>query len=200
MTHLTKADLEAGLDVIRRSPGDEGLLHLIVRRPEVGGREVLNEGELDGGAGLAGDNWKARARSPTPGASPPPDTQITLMNSRVIALMAQEVARWPLSGDQLFVDLDLSVANLEPGTRLALGTAVIEISDEPHTGCGKFVARFGLDAMKFVNSPLGRQLRLRGIYAKVVQRGVVRIGDIIRKLPVERAGGEHGDHRSRREA
>ena len=175
-------ELEAGLDEIRRSPSDVGYLHLIVRRPNIGEREVLEAGELDCAAGLLGDSWGSRPSSSTPDGSPHPEKQLNVMNSRVIALIAANRERWPLAGDQLFVDLDLSAANLPPGTRLALGSAVIEVTAPPHTGCQKFVARFGLDAMKFVNSPIGRELNLRGINAEVVQPGRIRVGDAVRKM------------------
>jgi hypothetical protein len=180
--HLTMAELEAGLAEIRRSPKDEGVLEMIVRRPRIDEREVLQEGELDLIQGLVGDNWKTRGSSLTPDGSAHPDTQLNVMNSRAIALMAQNKVRWPLAGDQLFIDLDLSAENLPPGTRLAVGSSVIEVTAQPHTGCKKFVARFGLEAMKFVNSPVGKQLRLRGINAKVVQPGLVRVGDIVKKI------------------
>lgn len=179
---LTTAELEAGLDEIRRSPRDEGSLELIVRRPEVGAREVLAEGELHLMDGLIGDNWKTRSSSRTADGSPHPDMQLNVMNSRVIALLAQSRDRWPLAGDQLYLDLDLSGENLPPGTRLALGTAVIEVTAQPHTGCKKFVERFGPDAMKFVNTGVGRQLCLRGINAKVVEPGVIRVGQVAKKL------------------
>jgi hypothetical protein len=175
------AELEAGLEEIRQSPKDVGELTMIVRRPRVGTREVLEEAELNVVEGVAGDSWKDRASSRTFDGSPNLDMQLNVMNSRVIALVAQDRSRWQLAGDQLFVDLDLSAANLPPGTRLALGSAVIEVTAEPHTGCKKFVERFGLDAVKFVNSPLGKQLHLRGINAKVVQPGVIRAGDVVRK-------------------
>jgi MOSC domain-containing protein YiiM len=80
------------------------------------------------------------------------------------------------------LDKPLSKENLPPGTKLALGSAVIEVTAEPHTGCKKFVERFGVEAMKFVNSPVGRELCLRGINAKVVQPGVIRVGDRAKKL------------------
>ena len=182
MKHLTTEELHAGLDEIRRSPKDEGVLELIVRRPGVGEREVLDEGRLDVTEGLVGDTWIARTSRRSKDGLAHPDMQLNIMNSRVIALVAQERERWHLAGDQLFMDLDLSVENLPPGTRLALGSAVIEVTPEPHTGCQKFVARFGLDAMMFVNSPLGRQLNLRGINAKVVQPGTIRVRDVAKKL------------------
>jgi hypothetical protein len=180
--HLTMEELEAGLDDIRRSPKDEGALELIVRRPSVGEREILAEGELDVAEGLVGDTWSTRGSRRSKDGLAHPDMQINIMNARVIALVAQERERWHLAGDQLFVDLDLSVENLPPGTRLAVGSAVIEVTPEPHTGCGKFVSRFGVDAMKFVNSPLGRQLNLRGINAKVVQPGMIRVRDVAKKI------------------
>ena len=180
--HLTIAELEAGLDTIRQSPKDEGVIALIVRRPKVDAREVLEEGELDLVEGLVGDTWKVRGSSRTPDGAAHPDMQLNIMNARVIALLAREKDRWPLAGDQLFIDMDVSSENLPPGTRLALGSAVIEVTDQPHTGCKKFEARFGLDALKFVNSPLGRQLQLRGVNAKVTQPGVIRVGDFVKKI------------------
>jgi hypothetical protein len=180
--HLTMAELEAGLDAIRRSPKDEGVIAMIVRRPKVDAREVLEEGELDLVEGLVGDTWKVRGSSRTPDGAAHPDMQLNVMNARVIALLAHEKDRWPLAGDQLFIDMDVSSENLPPGTRLALGSAVIEVTDQPHTGCKKFEARFGLDALKLVNSPLGRQLQLRGVNAKVSQPGVIRVGDFVKKI------------------
>src|SRR5436309_5387104 len=180
--HLTTAELEAGLDEIRRAPRDEGTLELIVRRPQVDEREVLDAGELSLEAGLVGDGWITRGSSRTPDGSSHPDMQLNIMNSRVTALVAQHKDRWQLAGDQLYLDMDLSAENLPTGTRLVLGSSVIEVTAQPHTGCKKFVARFGMDAMKFVNSPLGKELHLRGINAKVVQAGVIRIGDVVRKI------------------
>ncbi len=183
VTHLTRAQLEAGLDEIRRSPKDAGELKLIVRRPRVNEREVLDEALLDLIDGLAGDTWKYRASSRSADkTSPHPDMQINVMNARAVALIAQDPARWALAGDQLYIDLDLSGENLPPGTRIGIGSAVIAVASQPHTGCGKFVERFGLDAMTFVNSQVGRALNLRGINARVVQAGAIRRGDIARKL------------------
>ena len=181
MRHLTRAELEAGLDAIRQAPKDGGRLELIVRRPRVDEREVLDVGELSAEEGLVGDSWRRRASSRTPDHAPNPDMQLNVIGARAIALIAQDTSRWPLAGDQLVLDMDLSAENLPPGTRLELGTAVIEVTPEPHTGCGKFVERYGVDAMKFVNSPVGRGLRLRGLNARVVQPGAIRVGDLARK-------------------
>jgi len=178
--HVSAADLDAGLAEILRAPSAEGSVELIVRRPTEGEREVLEEGVLDLDEGLVGDRWRAGARSE--GATMDTGTQLTLMNARVIALIAPDRERWPLAGDQLYVDLDLRPENLPTGTRLALGSAVIEVTDEPHTGCAKFSGRFGSDAIRFVNSRAGRDLRLRGLNARVVEPGRVRAGDTIRKL------------------
>jgi len=180
--HLTTAELHAGLDEIRRSPADRGELKMIVRRPDVGVREELDEAELDLAVGLVGDTWQKRSSRRTPDGSPHPEMQLNIMNTRTVQLVAQDRSRWALAGDQLFIDMDLSDANLPPGTRLALGDAVIEVTAEPHTGCGKFVSRFGVDAMEFVNSKIGRELHLRGINAKVVKAGRIRVGDVARKL------------------
>ena len=180
--HLTLDELEAGLPGLLTSPPDRGTLELIVRRPAIGAREVLEPGELDLADGLVGDTWKLRGSSRSADGGPHPEMQINLMNSRVIDFIAQDRDRWALAGDQLFVDLDLSAANLPPGTRLSMGTAVIEVTPQPHTGCAKFVERFGVDAMKFVNSPRGRQLSLRGINARVVRPGRIHAGDVVSKL------------------
>jgi hypothetical protein len=178
--HKTNAELEAGLEFIRQSPKDNGVLELIVRRPRPGEREVLQIGELDLREGLVGDGWLARGSSATPDGSAHPDAQITLMNIRVIALLSQDRERWPLAGDQLYLDLDLSADNLPPGTRLAIGSAVLAVSALPHTGCASFLQRFGADALRFVNSPVGKQLHLRGINARVLRPGTIRVGELVR--------------------
>lgn len=183
--HLTREQLEAGLDHIRESPADNGILEMIVRRPAVDEREELEVGELNHQEGLAGDGWKALARAEQPEGELNPDTQLTLMNSRMVALAAQEKSRWALAGDQLYVDMDLGVNNMPPGTRLSIGSAILEVTEELHTGCRKFVARFGAEAMKFVNSEAGRALRLRGMYARVVKPGTIRRGDVIMKAELE---------------
>jgi len=182
MKHLTTIELEAGLNEIRQSPLDDGVLKLIVRRPQVGAREVVEEAQLDLSEGLVGDNWRIRGASNTFDGSAHPEMQLNIMNVRVIALVAGTDERWQLAGDQLFIDIDLSADNLPPTTRLALGSAIVEVTAQPHTGCVKFKARFGSDAMKFVNSAVGKELRLRGINAKVVQGGVIRVGDRAKKL------------------
>lgn len=183
MKHLATEELEAGLDEIRRSPKDHGVLRLIVRRPKEDAREVLDAGELDLIEGLKGDNWATRGSSSMADGSSNPDKQLNIMNARAAALVAAaDENRWQLAGDQLFIDLDLSDENLPAGTRLEIGSAVIEITPPPHNGCKKFVARFGLEAMKFVNSAVGKQLHLRGVCAKVVQPGTIRQGDSVKKI------------------
>ena len=180
MNHLTREELEAGLEEIRRAPEDEGVLDLIVRRPRIEEREILRKAELDLVEGLVGDNWGIRGSSRTEDGSSHPLMQLTVMSSRVIDLVAKDRDRWHLAGDQLFIDLNLSVENLPPGTRLAIGSGVIEVTEQPHAGCKKFVQRFGLEAMKFVNSGLGKKLRLRGLNARVVRPGEIRVGDVAR--------------------
>jgi MOSC domain-containing protein YiiM len=150
---------------------------MIVRRPETEAREVLADGVLDLAEGLVGDNWRTRGSARTPDGSAHPDMQLTLVNARALALIAQRKDRWPLAGDQLVVDLDLSVDNAPPGTRLRIGQAVIELTAQPHTGCKKYAARFGVDALGFVSSPVGKRLQLRGVNARVVQPGAIRVGD-----------------------
>jgi len=181
--HLGPAELQAGLDHIRESPPDGGVVELIVRRPAVGEREVLAVATLDAGAGLVGDNWRARGSTSTADGSAHPGMQLTVMNARAALLVAQHPGRRMLAGDQLYVDLDLSPANLPAGTRLAVGSAVIEVSEEPHLGCVKFAARFGKDALRFVNSRAGRGLRLRGLNARILTSGTVRRSDRVSKLP-----------------
>jgi MOSC domain-containing protein YiiM len=166
--------LLAGLDEIRGAPVDRGRLELIVRRPGVEEREVVDEAWLDLEEGLVGDTWRVRDADP--------DMQLTVMNARAAALVAVEPDRRCLAGDQLYVDLDIGVANLPPGTRLAIGSAVIEVTSEPHRGCAKFARRFGRDAVRFVNSPVGVELNLRGINARVVQAGRLCVGDTVEKI------------------
>jgi hypothetical protein len=159
MEHLDMAALEDGLAAIRRAPRDTGTVELIVRRPSPEKRDVVEEAQLDPATGLVGDCWRGRGSRATKDGSAHPDMQLTMMSARAAALIARSRERWPLAGDQLYVDLDLSAANLPAGTLLQVGSATIEITDEPHTGCGKFVRRFGVDAMRFVNTPLGRDTR-----------------------------------------
>jgi hypothetical protein len=186
--HLTMEELEAALDHLRGAPKDEGVVKLIVRRPQVDEREVIDEAELDPVGGLIGDSWIRRGSRRTLDGSPHPDMQINIMNARVTSLVAQELERWPLAGDQLYIDMDLSKENLPAGSRIAIGSAVLEVSPLPHTGCHKFVARFGLEAMQFVNSTVGKELCLRGINAKVVQGGVVKLGNKAKKLDTHKRG------------
>jgi MOSC domain-containing protein YiiM len=182
ITNPELTSLEDGLDHIREAPADSGTVELISRRPDVDEREVLSEAWLDVHEGLEGDTWRVRGSSRTPDGGPNPDAQLTLMNARAAAAIAGERERWALAGDQLYVDLDISRTNLPPGTRVQIGSAVIEFSEAPHTGCAKFQSRFGNDSLRFVNSPIGRELRLRGANCRVVVSGKVRVGDVIRKL------------------
>jgi hypothetical protein len=165
----TYAELEAALPVLRSAPRERGVLEMIVRRPASNEREVIETGELRAGQGLVGDRW-------TPASKNEP---LTLTNSRLMAVLAPTRERWPLAGDQLYVDFDLSAEHVPPGTRLRVGGAVIEVSAEPHTGCRKYRDRFGLDALRFISSPVGRELNLRGINARVLTGGTVRVGDAI---------------------
>jgi hypothetical protein len=182
MAHRSAETLEAGLDHIRSSPADEGRLELIVRRPAEDQREVLDEGVLDLEKGLLGDTWLLRGSSRTADGSAHPDMQLNVMNARVAALVAVDPDRRALAGDQLYLDFDISESNLPAGTRVAIGEAVIEFTDQPHRGCAKFAERFGADALRFVNTGDGRPLRLRGANAKVVVPGTIRPGDPVRKL------------------
>jgi len=175
--HLTRQQLEAGLAPIRLAPTGGGPVELIVRRPESGAREVLPEATLDPTVGLVGDNWLVRGSRRTPDGRASPERQLTIMSARAVALVAGERSRWPLAGDQLYVDLDLSEESLPAGSRLRIGEALVQVSAHPHTGCAKFAERFGREALRLVNTPVGRALRLRGLNAIVVEGGTVRLGD-----------------------
>lgn len=180
MTGYVEADqLEAGLPHILDSPSVLGTVELVVRRPAEGEREVLEEGVLDVEHGLVGDRWRPRSHIDGDDGRL---AQVTLMNARVIDLVAGHRDRWPLAGDQLYVDLDLRHENLPPGTRLQAGSAILEVTDLPHTGCAKFTARFGSGATQFVNGKPHRHLRLRGMNTRIVTPGAVRPGDTIGKL------------------
>jgi MOSC domain-containing protein YiiM len=170
---------ETRLPDVQAAPADNGRVELIVRRPAVEEREVLVAADLDQELGLVGDRWAARDRANTPQYL---DAQLTVISTRVLAVIEPDSSRWPLAGDQLYVDLDLSEANLPAGSRLSVGTSVIEISETPHTGCAKFSSRFGSDALRWINSPVGRAHRMRGLNARIVEPGTVRSGDAIRKI------------------
>lgn len=183
MTHRTTAQLEGLLDQLRGAPADAGTLEMVVRRPFVGEREILEVGQLDADRGLVGDNWLDRATSHAIAEGRHLDAMINVMSARMVRILADDVDHQALAGDQLFLDLDISVANLPAGTRLAIGeSAVIEVTPKPHNGCAKFVSRFGREAMEFVNSPVGKELRLRGFNARVVTSGTVRPGDKVTRL------------------
>ena len=180
--HLSLAELEAGLDDIRNSPQEQSVLDLIVSRPEEDAREVMELADLNVTVGLVGDTWQDRPSLRSGDGKAHPDMQVTIMNSRVANLVAQDKARWQLAGDQLFADIDLSKANMPPGTRVSIGAAILEATDQPHTGCEKFAARFGIDALKLISSSIGKELQLRGINLKVVQSGEIKPGDAVKKL------------------
>lgn len=182
-SQLTRQQLEAGLAHIKQSPADSGHLRMIIQRPGVDQREVVAEGTLDVDAGLVGDSWLTRGSPRTSDGGPNPAAQVTIINARLIALLAQTEDRWPLAGDQLVIDIDLSEDNLPPGAHLAIGSAVLEISAEPHTGCAKFAQRFGHDALRFISTPTGQTLRLRGVNTRVIQSGPIHLGDHVTKLP-----------------
>ena len=177
--HRTTAELEAQLDTILQAPTDVGLIEMLVRRPDPDQREIVEEAELSTDFGLVGDNWIARTGED---GSPHPDTQLTLMNSRVIHALAVTRERWPLAGDQVYVDMDLSTTNLPPGSRIRVGEAVVEISGVPHTGCKKFAARYGKEGLRFANVGVGKENRFRGVNAFIVESGTVRVGDKVSKL------------------
>ena len=178
--HRSPEDLHSGVDLVRESPRDAGLLELVVVRPAKGERVVLDVAVVDPAVGLQGDTWDQRGSSRTPDGGPNPEAQVTVMNSRAVDLVAGSRERWALAGDQLYVDLDLSVDNLPTGTRLVIGEAVLEVTASPHTGCAQFKERFGVEALRLTATPEGRELRLRGINTQVVSGGTIRPGDTVR--------------------
>lgn len=180
--HKTLEQLIAETDHVRGAPADLGTVEMIVIRPGVGERKVLDEAELHPDHGVIGDSWRERGSARTADGSAHPDMQLNIIGARVLELIAGGRDRWPLAGDQLCVDLDLSNENLPRWTKLGIGSAVIQITDQPHTGCGKFSSRFGADALRWVNSPDGKALRLRGVNARVVEAGTIRSGDTVTRL------------------
>jgi MOSC domain-containing protein YiiM len=182
MTVTADRDFEPFLVSVQTAPRDAGRLKLIVRRPAEDEREVLTEALLDPTVGLVGDSWHVRGSSRTADGGPNPQSQVTLISTRVLEAIEPDQARWPLAGDQLYVDFDLAENALPPGTRIAIGSAVLEVSEQPHTGCAKFSARFGSDALRWINSPVGRELRMRGMNARVASGGTVRTGDALRVI------------------
>lgn len=184
----TESEINVGLDHVKHSPSDNGLLRSIVIRPASDMRVRLQECRLSPEGGTEGDLWAKGCWLSLPDGKPHPDVQIAIINSRLIDLLAGSLARWELAGDNLYVDLDLSRDNLAPGRQLQIGECVLEITDQEHKGCDKFRDRYGMDAVRFVNSPLGKHLRLRGIYAKVIHSGIVRVGDTIKKLAFDLKG------------
>jgi len=173
------ATFDEHLDWIHAAPADQGRLELIVRRPPQDEREVLDEARLDLELGLVGDRWATRdlARTPLFLAA-----QLTIIGTRLLATIEPDRSRWPLAGDQLYVDLDLCEEHLPSGSRLAMGSTIVEVTETPHTGCAKFSARFGSEALRWINSPLGRALRLRGLNARIVEAGTIRVGDIVHRV------------------
>jgi len=179
---VTESELNAQLDRFRQAPASGSTVTLLIRRPTTDQRELLDEAELTPAAGMVGDRWAETCAHKLPSGALNPDSQITIMGTRMLDLLTADRARWPLAGDNVLLDLDLSDTNLPVGQRLRIGTAVVEITERPHTGCAKFSKRFGPDALRFVNSPEGRKLRLRGVHAQVIMAGRVKVGDRAEKV------------------
>jgi len=182
LQHVRLDELNCGLLEIRQSPKDQGVVRAIVIRPGANERRSLPQGAASPERGLHGDCWAQGCWLTLPDGRPHPDVQVAIMNARTIALIAQDHERWPLAGDNLYLDLDLSDENLPCGQQLAIGAAVLAITEIPHNGCKKFAERFGKDAVRFVNSPEGKALHLRGRYARVVHPGTISVGDVVKKI------------------
>lgn len=176
MQHVTTAQLDDALDHLKQAPSGSGTVEMLVRRPAEDQRETIMSGRLTLEEGMVGDNWAER------GETPNYEAQVTIMSSRYVGLIAGGRDRWPLAGDQIYVDFDISVDNLPAGTRVAVGGAIVEVSASPHTGCAKFRERFGPDALRFANSDVGTRLRLRGVNTRVIEPGPVAPGDRIEKV------------------
>ncbi|HAW52085.1 MAG TPA: MOSC domain-containing protein [Flavobacteriales bacterium] len=181
-SHKSTAELEEKLDYIRKSPSNNGVLNLIVRRPDVDMREELERAVLNPEEGLVGDSWVKRPGSKTNDNSPNRDMQLTIMNSRAIDVICDDKSSWKEAGDQLFIDLNLEETNLPSGSQLSIGSAIVQVTSIPHNGCKKFARRFGVDAVVFVNSETGKKLHLRGINARVVKPGIIQKGDLVCKV------------------
>jgi hypothetical protein len=172
--------LEAGLCGVLDSPRDEGTLEAIFVRPREGRREALVSVEVSPEGGVAGDRWATDHWQKLPDGRPDPLSQVSLMNARILRLVAGGDDAMCLAGDNLIVDMDLSAVHLPAGSRLRIGRdVVLELTAQAHTGCAKFERRYGTDARAFINSPTGRSLNLRGRYARIVQGGTIRVGDAV---------------------
>jgi hypothetical protein len=182
MTLIGRRDFDRSLPDIDAAPADLGRLERIVRRPAVNERELLATAQLDPVVGLVGDDWQARGSKAMPDGSADPEAQLTVISTRVLRALEPDESRWPVAGDQLYVDLDLRVDTLPAGSRLAIGDAIIEISAKPHTGCDKFAARFGIDALAWISTPVGKAHRMRGLNARIVEGGTIAVGDVIRRV------------------
>ncbi len=182
MAYQTAEQLQAGMARVYETPRDEGAVRLVVRRPGRGEREILAQGQLDTEQGLVGDDWINR-----PGMkrdTPSPYAQVTVMNARAAELVSgdPEPSTWAQCGDQLYIDLDLSEANMPAGTRIAIGEAELEVQAEPHTGCVQFRSWWGPDALRHISTKEGLSLRMRGANTRVIRSGAVRPGDVARKV------------------
>ncbi len=176
---VSAAEIEAGMAHVAASPKDAGRVEAIFIRPETDEREALQEVRISPEGGVEGDRWSRSGREEK---APDPRSQVSLMNVRVLNLIAPDKERWPMAGDNLIVDLDLDVENLPVGQRLSIGNAVLEVTEVPHPGCKKFLARYGKDAMGYINANERKDLRLRGVFAKVIEPGTVSVGDTIDKV------------------
>lgn len=182
MKFVTQPEIDQRLSSVLDSPKDQGTVEMIVVRPFKNQRKTLIHVLFSPEAGVTGDNWKTQCWKKLNDGQSDPDVQVAIMNARMIDMLTDDKAHWPLAGDQLFVDFDLSVTNLSPGDQLQIGDAVLQITAEPHRGCSKFKQRFGELAMHCVNSAQGDAHRLRGIYAKIISAGNVSVGDVIHKI------------------
>jgi hypothetical protein len=181
MEYVTTQEIKHRMPWVLDSPRDNGIVRLIVVRPQTDQRDVIEQAHFSPAAGVAGDNWQHDCWKRLADGRSDPDVQVAIMNARMIEVLAGDQTHWPLAGDQLFVDFDLGTANLSPGDQLKVGDAILEITAEPHRGCRKFKQRFGEQALNYVNSAEGDRHRLRGVYAKIIEVGKVETGDAIKK-------------------
>ena len=182
MANVALAEIETRLNWVLASPNDSGHVTTLVVRPAVNQREMPGKAMFSPQLGVACDNWSTSCWKKLPDGKSDPEVQVAIMNARMIEVLTKDNTLWPLAGDQLFVDFDLSVANLKTGDQLQVGAAVLEITAESHQGCNKFKQRFGENALAFVNSTLGDAHRLRGVYAKIISAGEVCVDDTMTKI------------------
>jgi hypothetical protein len=175
--------LMAALPFVMAAPADNAPVRQLCFRPDRHARSFPDQLALTRAAGIPGDRWLAEPWLRLPDGAPDPDIQVSILPARVLDLIWKPGDTAPHPGDPIIADMDLSLANLPPGTLVQAGSAVLRVSALFNDGCVKWKARYGADAKDWITAPGHPALRLRGILCAVVQDGAVRIGDRLQKLP-----------------